>query len=59
MSPNWTPASAGVVFWFGWRGLEVQLAVTPASLFTREGGCPVWVPAFAGKQSCGVSERRF
>ncbi len=25
---------------------------TTPSLFSREGGSPVWIPAFAGKQAC-------
>ena len=29
----------------------------PAILFSREGGSPVWVPAFAGKHSALGSER--
>ena len=34
------------------RIVEVRsLDVAPPSLFSREGGSPVWVPAFAGKQS--------
>ena len=64
MSPNWAPAFAGVadrfagvVLGFGWRG--VNCATVPRSLFSREGGSPVWVPAFAGEQSCGVGERQF
>ena len=46
MFPNWAPAFAGVV------GLSRY--PSPRSLFTREGGCPAWVPAFAGKQSEGL-----
>ena len=56
-SPNWSPASAGVVSRFGWRGAEC--ATSKRALFSREGGSPVWVAAFAGKQSCGLGERRF
>ncbi len=55
--PNWAPASAGVVPKFGWRGAERMIA--PRPLFSREGGSPVWVPAFAGKHSYGVGGRRF
>ncbi len=59
LPPNWAPASAGVVAGVGQRGCEFQLAVTPASLFSREGGSPGWFPAFAGKHSYGVGGRRF
>ena len=48
MLPNWTPASAGVVFRFEWRGAHG--ATSPRVLFSREGGSPVWIPAFAGTQ---------
>ena len=41
-----------------WRARNVRQAratppqtIPPASLFSREGGSPVWVPAFAGKHS--------
>jgi uncharacterized membrane protein YedE/YeeE len=46
--PYLTPASAGVLFGFGWRGAHG--ATSPSVLFSREGGSPVWVPAFAGTQ---------
>ena len=47
-SPNWAPASAGEVC----RAAVVLLiGGVHSSLFSREGGSPVWVPAFAGKQS--------
>ncbi len=65
-SPNWAPSFAGVadrfaavVLGFGWRGAEVQLATFLRFLFSREGGSPVWVPAFAEKHPCGVGERQF
>ena len=38
-SPNWAPASAGVV---------------NLTMFPREGGDPVWAPAFAGEQRAGT-----
>ncbi len=49
--PNWAPAFAGVVASVGQRGCEFQLTVIPRPLFSREGGSPNWVSAFAGKQS--------
>jgi len=51
--PNWAPAFAGVVASVGQRGCEFQLTVIPGSLFSREGGSPVWAPAFAGEHSEG------
>ena len=33
------------------RGLGFITGGPPASLFSREGGSPVWIPAFAGKQA--------
>ncbi len=50
--PNWAPAFAGVVL--GLRGSESNSMLPSPFLFSREGGSPVWVPAFAGKQSWGV-----
>ena len=55
--PNGAPASAGVVPGLGWRG--AYSATSLRALFPRAGGNPVWVPAFAGEQSCGVGERQF
>ncbi len=44
---NWAPAFAGVV---------PPLSKLPtAPLFSREGGSPVWIPAFAGKQSLSAT----
>ncbi len=64
--PTWAPAFAGVADWFAgvvlglaWRGAELQLAASPRSLYSREGGSPVWVPAFAGKHFSCVREFRF
>ncbi len=34
----------------GWPGDELWDVSPAALLFSREGGSPVWVPAFAGKQ---------
>ena len=50
-SPNWAPASAGVVFGYEW--IALNLTGSLPSLFSREGGSPDWVPAFAGKQAEG------
>ena len=55
--PNWAPAFAGVVLGFERRGAEC--ATYPLFLFSREGGSPGWIPAFAGKHSYGVGGRRF
>ncbi|SFO39807.1 hypothetical protein SAMN05428984_3909 [Sphingomonas sp. OK281] len=47
-SPNWPPAFAGVA-----AVLDAERTRTnrrSLTLFSREGGSPVWVPAFAGKQ---------
>ena len=62
LSPNWAPAFAGVVP-LGVAGLidpplrhhlcgrsRTRYSGHPF-LFSREGGSPVWVPAFAGKHS--------
>ena len=46
-APKWAPASAGVVFGYEWNASN--LAGSFPSLFSREGGSPDWVPAFAGK----------
>ena len=50
-----TPAKAGVVG--SYRGASaIGVARVTAGehpfLVSREGGSPVWIPAFAGKQSC-------
>ena len=45
MFPNWAPAFAGVVA----NGTALIQAYS-LPLFSREGGSPVWIPAFAGKQ---------
>ncbi len=46
-SPGWSVALGGTV------GIRVArgIAGLRPSLFSREGGSPVWIPAFAGKQS--------
>ncbi len=51
-SPNWAPAYAGVVRSLEWRGAEG--AILHRFLFSREGGSPVSIPAFAGKQFWGA-----
>jgi hypothetical protein len=51
MSPNWAPAFAGVVEGLGWSKDEPASMRLSRFLFSREGGSPVWVPAFAGEQS--------
>ncbi len=43
-SPNWAPASAGVV-----SGRRRGAGRAP--MFPREGGGPDWTPAFAGEQA--------
>ena len=50
--PYWTPASAGVARSLEWRGAEG--AILHRFLFSREGGSPVSIPAFAGKQFWGT-----
>ena len=50
--PNWAPASAGVVLGLGWRGAYSVTSLR--ALFPSAGGSPVWVPAFAAKQSRGA-----
>ncbi|MBP2515169.1 hypothetical protein J3A66_003431 [Sphingomonas sp. PvP018] len=51
-SPNWAPAYAGVVRSLEWRGAEG--AILHRFLFSRAGGSPVSIPAFAGKQFWGA-----
>ena len=51
-SPNWAPAYAGVVRSLEWRCAEG--AILHRFLFSREGGSPVSILAFAGKQFWGA-----
>ncbi|MBP2513289.1 hypothetical protein J3A66_001551 [Sphingomonas sp. PvP018] len=52
-STNWTPAFAGVV-----AGLRGGVLAMHLELFPREGGDPVWAPAFAGEQGGAVLGKR-